>query len=206
MLDQIIKLVQQIGKDTVVDNPEVPDEHNQEVMQEATGTITSGLKNVMAGGGFNNILDLFKSGSREGKAGLLQNPMVSMMIGHFINKLMGKYNMNRASAGKVANNLIPDVLEGLVSRTTSNAPENDAFDFNDLIGSLTGGKVATAESGSNGFDFQDLLNRFTNKKDSDSSNSGFDLQDIIGNVTNGARQQDGNGSGLMDMIKGLFSR
>lgn len=206
MLDQLIRLVQQAGKDTVVDNPEIPNEYNQEVMQDATKTITSGFQNVMAGGGLNNILDLFKTGSKEGTGGLLKNPMVTMMIGYFINKLVGKYNMSSASAGRVANNLIPNVLQGLTSRTTSQDPENDAFDFNDLIGSLTGNRVSTSESDANGFDFQDLLNRFTGKKDNDQQDNGFDLKDIISQVTNGARQQSGSGGGLMDMIKGLFSR
>jgi len=55
--------------------------------------------------------------------------------------------MSPAQASNISNNLIPNVLNGLVSRTTSNDPSNDAFDFNDLIGSLTGSNAATSESG-----------------------------------------------------------
>ena len=62
-----------------------------------------------------------------------------MMVGHLISKLVGKFNMNHAQASRISNNLIPNVLNGLVSKTTSNDPSNDAFDLNDLIGSLTGG-------------------------------------------------------------------
>ena len=39
--------------------------------------------------------------------------MVTMMIGHLISKLVGKFNMNPAQASQVSNNLIPNVLNGL---------------------------------------------------------------------------------------------
>lgn len=207
MLEQIIQLVKQSGQNTVVDNPEVPDQYNSEVMADATKTITSGFQNVMAGGGFANILDLFRNGAQQGKGGLLKNPMVTMMIGYFMNKLVGKYNMSSGQASQVANNLIPDVLNNLVSKTTNNDPENDAFDFNDLIGSLTGGKVSTSESSNNGFNFQDLLDRFTGNQGQvdDDNDGGNGLSDIIRQVTSGARENTGGG-GIVDMIRGLFSR
>jgi hypothetical protein len=110
MLEQLLDLVKNFGQETVVDNPEIPNEQNHEVLADATKTITSGLQNVMAGGGLQNILDLFKGNSGT-SAGLLKNPMVSMMIGHFISKLVGKYNMSPSSASSVANNLIPNVLK-----------------------------------------------------------------------------------------------
>ncbi len=217
MLDQLFNLVKQFGKDTVVDNPEVPNEYNEEIMADATKTVGSGLQNIMSGGGFQSILDLFKGGANKsgsnggGIGGLLKNPIVTMMVGYFISKLVGKYKMNASSASNVANNLIPNVLNGLISRTASTAPENDAFDFNDLIGSLTGGKVPTSESSSNGFDFQGLLNQFTGGGQSGSKEgNGFNIQDIVSQVTRGAQenneQQTSGGGGLMDMIKGLMSR
>lgn len=210
MLDKLIELVQQVGKNTVVDNPEVPEEYNKEVMADATKTITSGFQNVMAGGGFEHILDLFKGNKQNAGGGLLKNPLVTMMVGYFMNKLVGKYNMSPASASNVANNLIPEVVGGLVNRTTSLEPENDAFDFNDLIGSLTGGKVSTSESSKGGFDFQGLLNQFTGGGNQNDAGAGFNLEDIIGQVTRGARQNSeqapSTGGGLMDMIKNMMGR
>jgi hypothetical protein len=214
MLDQLFNLVKHFGKDTVVNNPEVPNEHNEEVMAEATHTIGSGFQNVMAGGGFQNILDLFKGGGNNsgkgGIAGLLKNPIVTMMVGHFISKLVSKFKMKPAAASNVSNNLIPNVLNGLISRTKSTDPENDAYDFNDLIGSLTGGKVPTSESSSGGFNFQDLLNKITGSGNSDNGEGGFNLQDIISKVTHGMQQNQeqqggGGGGGLMGLIKGLIS-
>lgn len=216
MLDQILNLVKQVGQETVVNNPDVPNEQNEEVMADATKTIASGLQNVMAGGGFENILDLFKGAGNNaaagstggGIAGLLKNPMVSMMIGYFISKLVSKYKMSHSAASQVSNNLIPNVLNDIINKTASNNPQDDAFDFNDLIGSLTGGKVATSESGAGGFNFQGLLNQFTG---GDKTGGGFDLQNIINQVTEGSRQNHeaqtaSPGNGLMDLIKGFMSR
>ena len=67
-------------------------------MADATQTITGGFKNMVSGGGLQNILDLFKGGGNSspqsgkggGIGGLMTNPIVSMMIGHFMNKLVGK--------------------------------------------------------------------------------------------------------------------
>ncbi len=211
MLDQLFDLVKQFGQETVVDNPEVPNEHNEEVIADATNTIGSGFQNVMAGGGFQNILDLFKGGGNNsgGIGGLLKNPMVTMMIGHFISKLVGKYKMSPSAASNVSNNLIPNVLNGLITRTNSTDPQHDAFDFNDLVGSLTGGNTPTSESTAGGFNFQDLLGKLTGGGNGAGS-GGFDLQDIISQVTRGTQQnqeqQANSGGGLMDMIKGFFSR
>lgn len=220
MLDQLFNLVKQFGQETVVENPEVPNEYNEEILADATKTIGSGFQNIMAGGGFQNILDLFKGGGNAGNGGgiggLLKNPIVTMMIGYFINKLVSKYKMSPAAASNVSNNLIPNVLNNLVQKTTSHEPENDAFDFNDLIGSLTGGKVATSESGAGGFNFQGLLDQLTGGGagntggNSAGNGGGFDLQDIISMVTRGTQQNQeeqaagGGGGGLMDLIRGFI--
>ena len=213
MLDKLFDLVKQFGQDTVVKNPEVPNEYNDDIMADATKTIGSGFQNVMAGGGFQNILDLFKGGGSKtgsgGIGGLLKNPIVTMMVGYFISKLVGKYKMSPAAASNVSNKLIPNVLNGLVNRTASTAPEDDGFDFNDLIGSLTGGKVATSESNSGGFNFQSLLNKFLGGGGNGEESNG-DLQDIVSQVTRGALQnqweQAGQGGGLMDLIRGFMSK
>ncbi len=215
MLDQLFNLVKQFGKDTVIDNPDVPNEHNEDVLADATHTIGSGFQNILSGGGFQNILDLFKGGGNNsgggGLGGLLKNPIVTMMIGHFISKLVGKYKMSPSAASNVSNTLIPNVLNGLIDRTKSTDPQNDAFDFNDLIGSLTGGKVPTSESTSSGFNFQDLLNKFTGGGNSGTGGGGFNLQDIISKVTQGSQQNQGEeatsgGGGLMGLIKKFISR
>jgi hypothetical protein len=210
MLEQISNLVRQYGQDTIVNNPDIPNEQNNAVLAEATNTITSGMQNMLAGGGLQDLVSMFTGNDknaagnegRTGIGGILKNPMVMMMVGHLISKLIGKYKMNASQASQISNNIIPGVLGDLVQRTTSNDPSNDAFDLNDLIGSFTGGQVA----GGNGFDFQDLLGKLTGKAN---NTGGIDLQDIIGRVTETTRQnkekEENEGSGISDIIKGLFN-
>ena len=212
MLEQIANLVKEYGQQTVVDNPAIPNSQNNEVLAEATHTITGGLQNMLAGGGLQDIISLFTGGGNRNQQGgqnggisnLLKNPAVAMMIGNLVNNLISKFKMSPSQATNVSNNLVPDVLNGLITRTTSNDPSNDAFDLNDLIGSLTGGNVATKESANGGFDFQDLLNNITSGK---SGSGGFNLDDIVSQVTQGAQQhqQKQAGGGISDLIKGLFN-
>jgi hypothetical protein len=213
MLDQLFNLVKQFGQESVVNNPEVPNQYNQDIMADATKTVASGFQNIMAGGGFQNILDLFKGNSNNAQAGnsgigsLMKNPIVTMMVGYFINKLVSKYKMSPSSASNVANNLIPSTLNSLIQKTTSTDPQNDAFDFNDLISSLTGGNVPTSESGG-GFNFQGLLNQLTGGGGANQGGNGFDLQDIVSQVTRGMQknqqQATSSSGGLMDLIKGFM--
>ena len=214
MLEQLFDLVRGAGQKTVVENPDVPNEYNNDVMAEATSTVAGGLKNVMAGGGLENIISLFQRGGQQnagGAGGLLKNPMVTMMIGHLISKLTGKYNMSPASASNVATNLVPNVLDKLIQKTQD--PNNSSFTLDKLIGSLTGGGSDDniTQQGS-GFNFQDLISNFTGggNNGGNSGKGGFDLQDIISKVTDRARNnignesQSGGGSGLFDLIKGFI--
>ena len=214
MLEQISELVKQYGKEAVIDNPDIPNEHNNAVLAEATNTITGGMQNMLAGGGLQDIISMFTGGGgnnqgnqASGIAGLIKNPIVSMMIGHLVSKLVGKFNMNPGQASQVANNLIPNVLNGLVTRTTSSDPSDAGFDLNSLIGSLTGGNTATANSGA-GFDFQGLIQQFTGGGNGNGGGE-FNLQDIISQVTRGAQQnqeqQAKGGGGITDLIKGFFN-
>src|SRR5688500_14872544 len=120
MLEQITQLVKQYGKEAVIDNPDIPNEDNNAVLAEATSTITGGMQNMLAGGGLQDIISMFTGGKRGqntqkgGIGGLLKNPMVVMMIGHFISKLVTKFKMNPAQASSLSNNLIPNVLSELV--------------------------------------------------------------------------------------------
>ena len=217
MLDKLFDLVKGFGQKTVVENPEVPNEHNDDVMAEATNTVAGGLRNVMAGGGFESIISLFQNRGQGNNGSstnsLLKNPMVSMMVGHLISKLTGKYKMNTASASNVATNLIPNVLDGLIQKTQD--PNNNDFTLDKLIGSLTGGGDVTAQQGAGGFNFQDLISKFTGSGNDrndggGASSGGFNIQEIINKVTDGARNnignqnQSGSGGGLFDLIKGFI--
>lgn len=201
MLEQIASLVKQYGQEAVVNNPAVDNENNSAVMARATKTITAGFQNLMAGGGLQDIISMFTnsgSGGQQGTGGvnnLLRNPVVTMMIGHLISKLTTKFNMSPAAASQLSNQLVPSVIEDMVTRTASTDPENDGFNLNSLVGALSGGQAA------GNFNFQDLISQVTG------GNGSADLQNIISQVTEGAQQSrsDRSGGGIGDLIKGLFN-
>ena len=202
MLEELFNLVKNTAGDTVVNNPEVPNEQNNEVIAEATNTVASGLRNMVAGGGLQNILSLFGGNNNDGQQNsksLLSNPIVNMMIGHFASKLMTKFNLGGNQANSVASSLIPNVLSNLISNT--NDPNNSSFSIDKLLHSITGGE-STQVAEQKGFNFQDLIGQFTGG----GQQGGGGLMDIVSQLAGGAQnqQQQNGGGGLMDLIKGFI--
>ena len=217
MLDQLFNIVKNFGQETVVKNPDVPNEYNQEVMADATHTIAGGFKNMVAGGGLENILDLFKGGggsntSGGGIGGLIKNPIVSMMIGHFISKLVGKYSMSPSVASNVSNTIIPNSINSLIEQTKD--PKNKNLNLDGFINSIIGGGATEEkpEEKSGGSPLQDMLEKFTGGGGGGGNSNaggggGFNIQDIIGKITQKSQNNlsgGQGGGGLMDMIKGFF--
>ena len=209
MLEELFNLVKGVSGNAVVNNPDIPNEHNNDVMAEATNTVASGLRNMVAGGGLESILSLFNNKSGQGNTGssLLNNPIVNMMIGHFAGKLTTKYKVGGAQANNVARNLIPDVVSNLISKT--NDPADNGFSLEGLLNSITGGQTTQVvqeqqNSGNSGFNFQDLIGKFTGGGQQNGGGNG--LMDIVSKLAGGAQaqQQKNGGGGLMDLIKGFM--
>jgi len=206
MLDQLVELVKGFAGDAVINNPDVPNEQNNQVVAEATNTVASGLQNMVAGGGLQNIISMFTGGNGQGGQGLLSNPIVNMMIGHFAGKLTRKYGLDSNQASNVSNNLIPNVINGLISKTNDPADKN--FTLDNLLNALTGGQSAQVvqeqqTAGNSGFSFQNLISQFTG---GGGQGGGGGLSDIFSKITGGAQQaqQQQGGGGLMDVIQGFL--
>lgn len=211
MLEELFKLVKEESQDIVVNNPDIPNEQNDEVVAEATNTVASGLRNMVAGGGLKSIISLFQNndGQSKNNGSLLNNPLVSMMIGHFAGKLSTKYNMDENKANNVANSLIPNVLGNLVAK--SNDPSDNGFSLEKLLNSITGGKTEELvqeeqKSGKSGFNFRDLISKILGGGDNKEGGGG--LMDIITKVAGGAlsQQKRNGGGGLLNLIKGFFKK
>ena len=209
MLEQLFNLVKGSANDAVIKNTDVPDDHNNEVIAEATNTVASGLRNVVAGGGLQSIISLFTNKDQQGAGnkGLLSNAIVNMMTGHFAGKLMSKFNLADNKASNVAHSLIPAVIGNLIHKT--NDPANNGFSLEGLLNSITGGKSNEViqeqeNSGNSGFNFRDLIGQFTGGGQQNTGGNG--IMDIISKLAGGAQaQQQKNGSGgLMDLIRGFI--
>jgi len=191
MLKELFDLVKGNATDTVINNPDVPNEYNNEVVAEATNTVASGMRNIVAGGGIQSLLSLFRGGGGNKKS-LLSNPIVSMMMGHFAGKLMNKFNMNNNQANSLSGNLIPNVLSSLINKTYD--PNDSRFSLENLLGSITGNKSDTGGGG-----LQDVLRQFNGG----GTNTGGGLMDIVKSLAGGAQQQQKKNGNLLDLIKGF---
>ena len=194
MLKELFDLVKREATETVINNPDVPNQYNNDVVAEATNTVASGLRNLVAGGGTQNVLSLF--GGSTNKKSLLSNPIVSMMMGHFASKLMNKFRMGTSQANNLSGNLITNVLGTLINK--SNDANDSAFSLEKLLASITGGRSNEVTSQSGGLG--GLLNQFNGG----SQSNGGGLLDIVKTLAGGAQeQQQKNGGSLLDLIKGF---
>ena len=196
MLKELFDLVKGEATETVINNPDVPNQYNNDVVAEATNTVASGLRNLVAGGGVQNVLSLF--GGNTNKKSLLSNPIVSMMMGHFASKLMNKFRLGTSQANNLSGNLIPNVLGTLINK--SNDPNDSAFSLQKLLASITGGRSNDLASPSKTGGIGGLLNQFNGG----SQSNGGGLLDIVKTLAGGAQeQQQRNGTSLLDLIKGF---
>lgn len=204
MLEQLFNLARNAATQTSTQN-NLPNAQNSEVVAEATNTVASGLRNMVAGGGLSSLISMFQGNNQQSNNqsnnNLLNNPIVSMMIGHFAEKLISKHKINGAEANNIAGSLIPNILGSLVNKT--NDPNDNGFSLDGLLNSITGGKAAQVipqTSGSAG-GLGDLLSQLGG-----GNNQGGGIMDIVKQLAGGAQeqQQRNGGGGLLDLIKGFI--
>ena len=194
MLKELFDLVKGEATETVINNPDVPNQYNNDVVAEATNTVASGLRNVVAGGGVQNILSMF--GGNTNKKSLLSNPIVAMMMGHFASKLINKFKMGTSQANNLSGNLIPNVLGSLINK--SNDPNDSAFSLEKLLASITGGRSNQVTSQSGG------IGGLLKQLNGGGQSNGGGFLDIVKDLAGGAQeQQQRNGGSLLDLIKGF---
>ena len=206
MLEQLFNLVKGVAGQSVEQNNNLPSETKNEVVAEATNTVASGLRNMVAGGGLQNLVSLFGSNNTQQQgSNLLSNPIVNMMVGHLAGKLMSKFNLGSGEANNVASSMIPDVIGNLVKKT--NDPDEKGFSLDGLLNSITGGKVneLVPQQTNGGGGLQDMLGKIMGGGN-EGAGSGGGLMDIVSQLAGGAQQQQqrNGGGGLMDLIKGFI--
>lgn len=192
-------MVKEFGQSEVVDNPAVPNEHNNAVLGEASYAVAGTLQQALANGNVSDIMSLFKQ-----EDNVMSNPLAQQAQGSFIDNITSKLGIDGKTATGLAASLLPTIINSLVKRTNSQAPQDSGFDLGGLIGSLTGGGGGNA-GGGGGFDIGGLIKQFTGGGGGNANSGGFDLNNIINQVKGNAQQQQG-GNGLMDMIQGFFGK
>lgn len=142
MLENLQNLVRQYAGDTIINNPAIPNERNEEAVADASSSIVSGLKTAVANGNTDSVVNLFNGG---GEAAL-SSPVTQNIQSGFIENLINKFGLDHGKASQIAAGLIPAVLQKFVHKT--NDPSDNSFDLKNILGSLTGGGIG------------DMLNNF----------------------------------------------
>ena len=203
MLEQLLRTLVNQGQQTVVENPQIPNDLNRQVIGEAGGAIMNVLQGMMANGGLAQIMRLFAAGGQgqaAGLAGMLSNPMVQQMIQSFTGKLTNQYRLSPDAAQQVGQSLIPSVLQNFTSQVSD--PSDPSIDLNGIMRTLAGGQAG-------GFDFNSLASRFAGPSQEPENDS--QLQDLFASLTGAARsrqeqqqQQPASGDPIMDMLSQLM--
>lgn len=63
MLEELINLVKEHAGDAIVNNPAIPNQHNDAAIRETASGIIKSLKSQMSGGNAGAITDLLKGGT-----------------------------------------------------------------------------------------------------------------------------------------------
>ncbi len=131
MLAELFKLVSGESQQQIIENPGIPNDHNEAAIQTTTDSIFETLKSQVSSGNGAEVLNLLG-----GKTGVRGNPMVGDLTENVTNGLIQNLGIENPVAKQVAVSLVPIVLEKLVNRT--NDPQDKGFELDSIFNSLKG--------------------------------------------------------------------
>lgn len=168
MFDQFMQLIQQSGLQSVINNPEIPNEHNEGVLAEAQQSILSTFSQLKASGDTQQVTDALESAD---------HPVTQNIQQNFAGNIMQKFGINSAAATGIAASLIPTVLNALKGGNTGGAGAGNGFNIQDILSSLGGANFGGGGFGSG--NIQNTINNIGSKLGLDKDGDGdVDLNDI----------------------------
>jgi hypothetical protein len=136
MFDELFKMIQESGQQTVVENQDVPNEHNEDVMREAHSAIVNELSSVNSPEQANSLLGSVQSGQAQ------SNPAVQRISDNFMGNIMQKFGIGSGAAASIASSIIPMVLGRMLSKGQQSG--GGGLDLGGLLSSLTNGSGASS--------------------------------------------------------------
>ncbi|MDG2433733.1 DUF937 domain-containing protein [Flavobacterium sp.] len=186
MFEQLTQLAQQFGVDTVVNNPAVPNEKNEAVINEASSSVVTGLQKMVADGDLSQLAALFQGDNAKDAS----NPAVQNLTQQLSGNLSKKLGIDSSAAAGVASSIIPKILASLVDKAKD--PKDSSFEISDIIGAISGGGENAG--------IMDAITKYGGQFGLDQNGDGkVDMSDAMDAVTK-------KGGGLGGMLGGLFGK
>jgi hypothetical protein len=168
MLEQLTQLIRQSGLQSVINNPEVPNQHNDEVIAEAQNSILSTFGKLSANGETQQVNEALDSS---------EHPVTKDIQQNFAGNIMEKFGINSATAASIAATLIPTVLNAIKGGKTQGGGSTAGFNIQDILSSLGGANFGNGGFGSG--NIQSSINNIGGKLGLDKDGDGdVDLNDI----------------------------
>ncbi|MBB5396357.1 hypothetical protein [Mucilaginibacter sp. AK015] len=131
MFEKLFLLVKNNAGTAVINNPVVPEQYRDAVINEASSSIIEVLKNQMESGRLKDLVKYFQF------SGLYDNPLINSAVNKFANKLNNYYNIDTPQALQIADELIPPVMQELIKQSKSE--QNKEFALGAMLSKLSGG-------------------------------------------------------------------
>jgi hypothetical protein len=179
MFETLMNLVQQNAGSAIVNNPAIPNQHNNAAMESVVQSMMQGLGNQAQGGGLGNLLGMVVNGGNN----VQDNPVTQGVQQNVEQGLMEKLGISPQVAMSVAGALVPVVLGKLMNKAAD--PNDSSVDGNTIMGAATGQQ---------GVDWMGMAG-------SAMADGKLDMNDLMRVATS---QMGGGGGGLGGMLGGLL--
>jgi hypothetical protein len=206
MFEQLLDLVKGHSQESIVNNPDVPNQHNEAVQQEATSSIMSTLQGMLGNGGNGaaQVLNLFNQNNSG--ADINNHPVAQSMSQNLIGSLMSKFGIGGQQAGGIASMLLPMVLNKLIGGASNSNTGGGGLNIQSIFNSLSGGRTG-------GMDIGSLVSQFGGNALDKNHDGHVDLADLTAAFAGGGaqeqqqqQQQQSSGGGILDALSGLLGK
>jgi hypothetical protein len=204
MFEQLLDLVKGHSQDAIVNNADVPNEHNEAVQHEATSSIMSTLQGLLGSGGNGaaQVLNLFSQNNSG--ADISGHPVAQSMSQNLVGTLMNKFGIGGNQAGGIASMLLPIVLNKLVGGASNSNAGAGGLNIQSIFNGLSGGKTG-------GMDIGSLISQFGGNALDKNHDGHVDLADLTAAFAGGGQQQQqqqqqSGGGGILDALSGLLGK
>ena len=149
MLDDLMKMLQSSGQESVINNAAIPNEHNDGVLQAAGGSIMDTIKGMIANGQGDQVAQL-ASNPNSAASQTMQNG--------FVENIMQKFGIGGDAAKGIAASLIPMVLSKLSQGDAQGGAAAGGLNLSSITSML--GKTGLDKDGDGDVDLKDITKMF----------------------------------------------